>query len=56
MAAFDHQQLHEVFPRDMMNTFIYQPTKAPWAAFGSCHAQGSERLVMDCALPGRTAE
>ena len=39
-----------------MNTSINQPTKARWAAFGFCHAQGSKRLVMDCALSGRAAE
>jgi hypothetical protein len=57
MAAFDHQREHEVFPRDMKTTtFIYRPTKARWAAFGSCHAQGSKQLVMDRAVSGRAAE
>jgi hypothetical protein len=57
MAAFNHQGYTRFFPRDMKTTtFIYRPTKARWAAFGSCHAQGSERLVMDRALSGRAAE
>ena len=38
-----------------MKTFIYRPTKAPWAS-GFCHAQGQGLDVMDRALSGRPTE
>jgi len=59
IAAWQHSIIDRhtgFFPRDMMNTSINQPTKARRAAFASCHAQGSKRLAMDCAVSGRTAE
>ena len=40
----------------MTSTYINRPTKARWAAFGSCHAQAQRLDVMDRALSGRTAE
>jgi len=43
-----------VFPRDMKTTFNHKPI-APWARYGFCVLQGSERLDMR-ALSGRTKD
>lgn len=56
MAAFDLQQRHGVFPRDMKTTFKHWPTERS-AAQVSCFGQGIDGLVaMDRPLSGRTTE